>query len=116
MRRFTAEEIHEIFDRIETGETPCSVALSLDRYPSALRELLLRTGGVRPPGRVQCQRLLSASEREEISRGLSGGESFRVIAARLDRSPSTVSREVGPLGVEPAGLDGSPHRSGDPPY
>jgi IS30 family transposase len=33
-------------------------------------------------------------EREEISRGLAAGESMRSIAARLSRSPSTVSREV----------------------
>jgi IS30 family transposase len=33
-------------------------------------------------------------EREEISRGLAAGESLRVIAKRLGRSPSTVSREV----------------------
>jgi hypothetical protein len=37
---------------------------------------------------------LSLSEREEISRGLAGGESLRCIAHRLGRSPSTVSREV----------------------
>jgi IS30 family transposase len=34
------------------------------------------------------------AEREEISRGLVGGESLRAIARRLGRSPSTVSREV----------------------
>jgi IS30 family transposase len=37
---------------------------------------------------------LSLSEREEISRGLAGGESRRSIARRLGRSPSTISREV----------------------
>jgi IS30 family transposase len=37
---------------------------------------------------------LSPTEREEISRGLAGGESLRAIAARLGRAPSTVSREV----------------------
>jgi transposase, IS30 family len=37
---------------------------------------------------------LSLAEREEISRGLAGGESFRSIAARLERTPSTVTREV----------------------
>jgi IS30 family transposase len=37
---------------------------------------------------------LSLAEREEISRGLAGGESFRAIAARLGRAPSAVSREV----------------------
>jgi len=34
------------------------------------------------------------SEREEISRGIVAGQSFRAIAASLDRAASTVSREV----------------------
>jgi IS30 family transposase len=37
---------------------------------------------------------LSMHEREEISRGLAGGESLRSIARQLGRSPSTISREV----------------------
>src|SRR6266487_1871465 len=37
---------------------------------------------------------LSLGEREEISRGLAGGESLRSIACRLGRAPSTISREV----------------------
>jgi len=37
---------------------------------------------------------LGPDEREEISRGLSAGDSIRAIAARIGRPPSTVSREV----------------------
>ncbi len=37
---------------------------------------------------------LSLVEREEISRGLAGGESLRSVAWRLGRAPSTISREV----------------------
>jgi transposase, IS30 family len=37
---------------------------------------------------------LSDEEREEISRGMSSGESFSSIAARIARATSTVSREV----------------------
>jgi IS30 family transposase len=37
---------------------------------------------------------LSLAEREDISRGLAAGESLRVIAGRLGRAPSTISREV----------------------
>lgn len=37
---------------------------------------------------------LSAAEREEVSRGLAQGDSLSVIARRLGRTPSTVSREV----------------------
>ncbi len=39
--------------------------------------------------------VLSLSEREEISRGLSTQCSLRSIVRRLGRSPSTISREVG---------------------
>ena len=43
----------------------------------------------------QCSRLqLSLAEREEISRGVVAGESYRLIAGRLRRAPSTVSREI----------------------
>src|SRR5437762_12016748 len=38
---------------------------------------------------------LSLAEAEEISRGLASGESLRAIASRLQRTPSTVTREVG---------------------
>jgi transposase, IS30 family len=50
----------------------------------------------RPPARepVRSPLRLSLTEREEISRGLAGGESSRAIARRLGRSASTVSREV----------------------
>jgi IS30 family transposase len=50
----------------------------------------------RPPARepIRSPLRLSTAEREEISRGLAAGESLRVIAGRLARAPSTVSRAV----------------------
>jgi len=50
----------------------------------------------RPPAYVpnRSPLRLSPVEREEISRGVATGESLRVIAGRLGRAPSTVSREV----------------------
>jgi IS30 family transposase len=54
-----------------------------------------RAGGVKSNGpRPAGCRYLSVGEREEIAVGLAAGESVRVIAARLGRSPSTVSREI----------------------
>ena len=52
-------------------------------------------GGVKGngPGPVS-GRYLSVAEREEIAVGVAAGEPLRVIAARLGRAPSTVSREI----------------------
>ena len=54
-----------------------------------------QAGGVKSNGpRPACGRYLSVAEREEIAIGLAAGEPVRAIAARLGRSPSTISREV----------------------
>jgi len=50
----------------------------------------VKSNGPRPAG----GRYLSVREREEIAVGLAAGESVRMIAVRLGRAPSTVSREV----------------------
>jgi IS30 family transposase len=57
--------------------------------------MVQRSGGSRPRARRRRERALSASEREEISRGLAAWQSSRTIAAKLGRAPSTVAREVG---------------------
>jgi IS30 family transposase len=57
---------------------------------------------LRGPGRIESGRVvwapgagrLSLVEREEISRGLRAKESMRSIARRLERAPSTITREV----------------------
>jgi IS30 family transposase len=61
----------------------------------AAEEWFRRAGGVKGngPGPVS-GRVLSLAEREEIAVGVAAGEPLRVIAARLGRAPSTVSREV----------------------
>jgi IS30 family transposase len=93
-RRFTEPEKAEIWDRIEAGETVRSVALAFGRFPSAVRAMVMRSGGARPkPRRIRALGL-SAAEREEISRGLAARQSCRAIAMRLARAPSTVTREV----------------------
>ena len=49
---------------------------------------------VHPDGRVPGPGRLTVADREEIALGLHAGESFAVIAARLGKATSTVSREV----------------------
>jgi IS30 family transposase len=92
--RFSPDQQREIWDRVSAGESVKSIARSFHRYPSSLRQLLKRTGGIRPPDRTRSAGCLSHAEREEISRGIAAGESLREVARRLGRSASTVSREV----------------------
>jgi IS30 family transposase len=55
---------------------------------------IVRAGGVAPRHGARNPTSLSDNEREEISRALTDRWSFRRIAAKLNRSPSTISREV----------------------
>src|SRR6202140_4094695 len=61
---------------------------------TVIRFLLARHGGIAPAARRRSQRVLTLAEREDISRGIAGGCSMRVIVQRLSRASSTVSREV----------------------
>jgi len=63
-------------------------------YGSSVRNYIRKAGGIRPRPLKRSRIALSLQEREEISRGLAAGDSLRTIAARIGRSPSTVSREV----------------------
>ena len=60
----------------------------------SVHRVLAKTGGVKPRVAARSPLRLSLAEREEISRGLTAGESYRSIARRLGRAPSTVLREV----------------------
>lgn len=71
-----------------------SIGRGFDRNSSSIYPLLSRTGGIRPPDRKRSRLALNLVEREEISRGLESDLSLRCIARRLQRSPSTISREV----------------------
>ena len=93
-RYFTVAEIAVIWDRWERGESLNAIARDLGRGHSAVQGLLARTGGIRPAPRRRSRVALSLGEREEISRGVAVGHSLRFIAAFLNRSPSTVSREI----------------------
>lgn len=71
-----------------------SIGRGFERESSSIYPLLSRTGGIRPPVRKRSRLALTLMDREEISRGLKGGQSLRSIAGHLKRAPSTISREV----------------------
>jgi IS30 family transposase len=91
---YTAEQRALMWDRYQQGDSLADIARLFDRFHSSIERIIAETGGIRPPERKRSNRCLSLSEREEISRGLVAHESIRSIAARLSRSPSTISREV----------------------
>jgi IS30 family transposase len=94
MARFSEEERKTIWDMREAGVPVKRIAKHLDRQNSSLRRFIADHGGTRPTARERSELRLSLMEREEISRGLAAGLSIRAIAAGLERSPSTVCREV----------------------
>ena len=91
---FTSRQKSEIWDRWQRGESMSSIGRGFDRGSSSIYPLLSRTGGIRPVERRRSRFALTLVEREEISRGLEGHLSLRCIAQQLQRSPSTISREV----------------------
>src|SRR5665647_2162788 len=92
--RFTAEEKRELWSRWRAGESLSEIGRALSRQPRSIHRQVAANGGYVPATRRRAARVLSLAEREEISRGLAGGLALRLIARRLGRSPSTVSREV----------------------
>jgi IS30 family transposase len=91
---FTAAESAEVWDRWQRGEGLKLIGRVFDRSSGAIFQHLKPHGGIRPVPRRRSRRVLSMDEREEISRGVAAGVSLRSIATSLDRSPSTVSREL----------------------
>ncbi len=94
MPRFSEAERVEVWDRWQAGDAYRSIGRDLGRSAGSIRAFVESWGGVRPPIRLRSCRHLSLVEREEISRGVAAGESLRMVAARLGRAPSTVSREL----------------------
>ncbi len=91
--KYTPKQKAEIWDRWQKGESLTSIGRLFDR-PSSIFNMLAPTGGIRPPVRKRSSLALSLSEREEISRGIVADLSIRSMAKNLNRSPSTISREI----------------------
>jgi len=93
-RLFTQEEKTELWKRWRQGDSISQISRSLNRTTTGVAYILQASGGIMPPTRKRRKGALTLSEREEISRGLAAKYSLRHIASQLERSPSTISREV----------------------
>ena len=71
-----------------------SIGRLFERESSSIYPILAPSGGIRPPKRTRSRFALSLSEREEISRGIARQQSIRGMARQIQRSPSTISREI----------------------
>lgn len=91
---YTAEQKKEMWDRWQKGDSLKDIGRFFDRPSSSVYGQLSPTGGIRPTDRKRSRRSLTLAEREEISRGIMAELSIRKIASELERSPSTVSREI----------------------
>jgi transposase, IS30 family len=93
-RGLTPKQRVELWRRWKAGQTMSEIARALDKAPGSVFGYLASSGGIAPPARRRNGRVLSGSEREEISRQVCAGTSIRNIARRLKRAPSTISREI----------------------
>jgi IS30 family transposase len=85
---------NELWRRWRAGESLTDIAKALQRRPKRIYRIVVAEGGIGPCPRRRSGRVLSTTEREDISRGLASGTSVRAMARRLGRAPSTVSREI----------------------
>jgi IS30 family transposase len=96
VRRFglSVAEQEQVWELWGTGKSLRGVARAMGCREQQLRRYVWWTGGVRPVRRGRAACGLSMAEREEISRGLARGDSCRQIAVDVERSHTTISREV----------------------
>jgi transposase, IS30 family len=88
-------EERELICRLRAGGLTRSEVIAVSgRSRATVDRVIVEAGGLPPRRTGRAERALRLEEREEISRGLKAGESFRTIARGLGRSPSTISREV----------------------
>src|SRR5262245_4840453 len=93
-KRLSEADRVEIDRRIHDGEAFATVASAVGCSTKSIQRYLALTGGIKRRTRERSALRLSLKEREEISLGLSAGESLRAIGRRLARAASTISREV----------------------
>lgn len=84
----------ELWRRRLKGESLTLISRAIGACRPSVFGILKAHGGFAPPIRRRSSRALTLAEREEISRGIAAGHSMREIARALQRSPSTISREI----------------------
>src|ERR1700722_2608592 len=97
----SAAQRTELWNRWKAGESLHTIGRAFGKPHNSIHGFLSQHGGIVPPARRRSLLVLTAVEREDISRGLASGSSMRDIAKALERAASTVSREVARHGGRP---------------
>lgn len=90
----SASQKADLWQRWKDGQSLSEIGSVLGKHAASIHGVLSSNGGIVPAVRHRSHLALSFIEREEISRGLSAGDSIRHIATQIGRAPSTVSREI----------------------
>ena len=93
-RSFTEEEQLECWELWHQGLGFSDIARELGSKPGTIFGVIRLNGGYSPSQHTRNKQHLTLLEREEISRGVAQRGSIRNTAAKLKRSPSTISREL----------------------
>ena len=83
-----------ILRRVGRGESQREVAVKVGVSARTVGRVVAEAGGMAPRWKDRNPGRLSLGQREEISRGVERGDSFRVIGAAIGRHHCTVGREV----------------------
>ena len=93
-RGFSTKEQTDIWAKWREGQSLSEIGRCIGKHAGSIFHLIAFYGGISPLPRCRSKRVLTLEEREEISRGLASKLSIRQIAAKMNRSPSTISREI----------------------
>ena len=93
-KKMPVEVRADLLASLRAGATWVQVQAEFECSHQMVWNVVREAGGMPPVWPDRCSTHLSSDDREEISRGLCLGESFALIARRLGRPTSTVSREV----------------------
>ena len=76
----------DVWSRWKAGDSLHTIGRAVDRPHTSIHCLLAHHGGIVPAVRRRSLLVLTAVEREDISRGLASGSSIRDIAKGLERA------------------------------
>lgn len=93
-RGLTTQQRAELWRRWKDGQSLSDIGRALEKPPGSVHGFLGAFGGIAPAARTRSPLALTGDEREEISRQVCVGSSLRQIARKLNRAPSTISREI----------------------